>query len=95
MIRQAVGGNFNEDMKEFAIDKFFKNKELNKKELDKLIKKDEDFVNMDILDKSKIAQQDKDIKINELNKLHRIHEEESTRLQEEHDRERQRLERRL
>ena len=48
-------------MKEFAIDKFFKNKELNKKELDKLIKKDEDFVNMDILDKSKIAQQDKDI----------------------------------
>lgn len=42
LIWQAVGGNFNEDMKEYDIDKYFKNKELNKKELDKLLKKEEE-----------------------------------------------------
>ena len=41
-------------MKEYDIDKYFKNKELNKKELDKLLKKEEEQLNLDLLDKSNV-----------------------------------------
>ena len=74
-------------MKEYDIDKYFKNKELNKKELDKLLKKEDDQLNMDLLNKSSIAKQDKDIEINEMNKLNRLHEEENYKLQEDNDKE--------
>lgn len=82
-------------MKEYDIDKYFKNKELNKKELDKMLKKEDDQLNMDLLNKSSVAKQDKDIEINEMNKLNWLHEEENYKLQEDHDKEWQRLERRL
>jgi hypothetical protein len=31
IIRNAIGGNFHEDMKEMDVDKFFSNKQMNKK----------------------------------------------------------------
>ena len=83
-----MGGNFNEDMKEYDIDKYFKNKELNKKELDKLLKKEDDQLNMDLLNKSSVIKQDKDIEINEMNKLNWLHEEENYKIQEDNDKER-------
>jgi len=48
-------------MKEYDIDNYFKNKELNKKELDKLLKKDENYIDLEIIDKSNVAKQDRDI----------------------------------
>lgn len=75
-------------MKEYDIDKYFKNKELNKKELDKLLKKEDDQLNMDLLNKSSVIKQDKDIEINEMNKLNWLHEEENYKLQEDNDKER-------
>ena len=66
-------------MKEYDVDKYFSNKALNKKQNDNFGNNEnanDDKAVKEIVNKDKIKKEEKDIEINEMQKLHRMHEEE-------------------
>lgn len=59
-------------MKEYDVDKYFSNKALNKKQIDNLNLQDENDhqILKDLNNKDKIKKEEKDIELNEMQKLH-------------------------